>query len=96
MKAYLKNLVRLYPVLRRLYPVRKPMSDPEDTSRRQLAYDNYIPDDQNITVKSGEKLFVSTLNINSDTYQNGLRRCWIIQRQEKTSDQITKSDNQKL
>lgn len=69
-KAYLKTLVRMRPVLRR----RKTTSNSEDASQKQLAYDYYFTDDQNVTVKVCKSFFVSTLNINSDTLSEWIKK----------------------
>lgn len=76
-KAYLKNLVCMRPILRR----RKTTSNSEITSQRKLAYDYYLSDDQNITVKVCKNFFVSTFNISSDTLSE-----WIKKLQDYTNE----------
>jgi hypothetical protein len=66
----LKNLVRLRSVLRR----RQNAIISDYKPQRQLAYDYYLPDDQNATIKVCKRFFVSTFNINSDTLSEWIKK----------------------
>lgn len=67
MLKIMKNLVLLYPVLRR----RKSQNE---VSKRQLAYDYYLSDDHNNILKMRKSFMINALNINSDTLSERIKK----------------------
>lgn len=82
-KAYLKNLVQLRPIIKR----RKSVGD---HSHRKLAYEYYLPDDENTLRKVCKLFLLSTLDINADTLIE-----WIKRLQDSTTTSTTTAEDLK-